>query len=65
MDFLKRAEYRVKLTTAGRKTASVRVTIEVPHPPATGPIIIDIEPKGAANPADLLDIIKGTVKGTP
>jgi hypothetical protein len=63
-DFLKTAEYRVKLTTADGQTASVHVTIEVPHPPATTPKIT-IDPPGAANPADLLNIVKGTKKGVP
>ena len=64
-DFLKRAEYRVKVTTPGGEHASMHVTIDVPHPPATGPISIFTDPPGAANPADLLNIIKGTKKGTP
>jgi len=59
VDFLKTAEYRVRLTTAQGETASIRVTIEAPRPPGTGLPTVEIEPKGAANPADILNIIKG------
>jgi hypothetical protein len=59
VDFLKRAEYRVKLTTPGGETASVRVTIDVAPPPGSK-VVISFDPPTAANPADLLRIVKGT-----
>lgn len=61
VDFLKRAEYRVKLTTPAGETASVRVTIDVAPPPGNK-VTVSFDPPTAANPADLLRIIKGTKK---
>lgn len=59
VDFLKRAEYRVKLTTPTGEAASVRVTIDVAPPPGTK-VVISFDPPNVTNPADLLKIVKGT-----
>lgn len=58
VDFLKRAEYRVKLTTPQGQKATVTVTIDVPRPPAHG-AVLSFDPPHAFNPADLLNIVKG------
>ncbi len=61
-DFLKRVEYRVNLTTGAGEKASVHVTIDVLPPPKGGVAEFKIDPIGAANPADLLNIVAGKAK---
>ena len=54
-----------QIQTAGSegRSASGTATIDVLSPAATGPIRTSIDPEGAANQADLLDSIKGTMVG--
>jgi hypothetical protein len=61
VDFLKTAEYKVTLTPKGGKPQTITVTIEV-DPPPSAKSVVSFDPPNALNPADLLNIVKGTKK---
>ena len=66
VDFLKQVEYKVTVTVPGQPPLTLRVNMEVPPPPVdVGKIVPEFFPEGAANPADLFNINKGTAATAP
>jgi hypothetical protein len=49
--FLKRVEYDITVTRPGQPNTTLRVTIDVPEPPATGRPIVSFDPPGAVDPS--------------
>lgn len=52
-NFLKRVQYDITLIRPGQPDTPIRVTLDVAEPPSLKILSFEIDPPGAANPADL------------